>query len=104
MAEERTVTTEDGRTITYRERGPGDVLALLELGPAAPSTAWLEYALMISSVEAIDAVPVIRPRTRVQLEQVANQIGHAGVEALSAALFGTDGPERAAAERTAAKN
>ncbi|GAB6968553.1 hypothetical protein JCM25156A_25910 [Komagataeibacter kakiaceti JCM 25156] len=101
---EQTVKTADGRTITYRERGPGDVLALLELGPAAPSTAWLEYALMVSSVEAIDAVPVIRPQTRLQLEQLANQIGNAGIEALSTALFGTDGPDRAGAERAAAKN
>ncbi|AXY23422.1 MULTISPECIES: hypothetical protein [Komagataeibacter] len=101
---DRTVKTSDGRTITYRERGPGDVLALLELGPATPSTAWMEYALMVTSVEAIDTVPVIRPQTRVQLEQLANQIGHTGIEALSTALFGADGQAAAQAEGTAAKN
>ncbi|MCE2563658.1 hypothetical protein [Komagataeibacter sp. FNDCF1] len=101
---EQTIKTADGRTLTWRERGPGDVLALLEFGPANPTTAWMEYALMISSVEAIDGVPVIRPASRVQLEQLANQIGNAGIGALSAALFGTDGAEAARAEEMAAKN
>ena len=101
---EHTVQTSDGRTLTYRERGPGDVLALLEFGPASPSPAWVEYALLVSSVEAIDGVPAMRPQSRVQLEQLANQIGNAGITALSDALFGTDGDDIAARESTAAKN
>lgn len=101
---EKTVKTPDGRTLTYRERGPGDVLALLEFGPDTPSTAWLEYALMVSSVEAIDCVPVIRPQTRVQLEQLANQIGNDGIEVLSTALFGPDAQATADTEAQAAKN
>ncbi|ARW15799.1 hypothetical protein [Komagataeibacter europaeus] len=101
---EHTIKTSDGRTITYRERGPGDVLALLEFGPASPSPAWVEYALMVASVEAIDGVPAIRPTSRVQLEQLANQIGNAGMTALSDALYGADGEDRATAESTAAKN
>ncbi|AQU86380.1 hypothetical protein B0W47_01710 [Komagataeibacter nataicola] len=101
---EKTVKTSDGRTLTYRERGPGDVLALLEFGPDTPSTAWLEYALMVSSVDAIDGVPVIRPQTRVQLEQLANQIGNDGIEVLSTALFGPDAQATPDTEAQAAKN
>ncbi|MBE7728850.1 hypothetical protein [Komagataeibacter sp. FXV3] len=101
---EHTVKTSDGRTITYRERGPGDVLALLEFGPDSPSPAWVEYALMVASVEAIDGVPAIRPASRVQLEQLANQIGNTGITALSDALYGADGDDVAAAESLAAKN
>ncbi|GAO00437.1 hypothetical protein Gxy13693_048_007 [Komagataeibacter xylinus NBRC 13693] len=101
---EHTIKTSDGRTITYRERGPGDVLALLEFGPDSPSPAWVEYALMVCSVEAIDGVPAMRPKSRVQLEQLANQIGNTGITALSDVLFGADGADIAAAESTTAKN
>ncbi|GBQ15353.1 hypothetical protein CFR78_10390 [Komagataeibacter rhaeticus] len=101
---EQTVKTGDGRTLTWRERGPGDVLALLEFGPASPTTAWMEYALMVSSVEAIDGVPVIRPASRLQLEQLANQIGNAGITALSDAMFGAEAAGGAQAEELAAKN
>lgn len=74
----------DARRFSLRETNPADMLDLIEAaGNAAASGAWMRYALMICSVSAIDAKPVLMPLTKGALRELAKRIGNTGMEALA---------------------
>ncbi len=74
----------DGRRFALREANPGDMLDLIEAaGTAASSSAWMRYALMICSVNAIDGKPVMMPVTKEGVRELGRRIGNAGMEALA---------------------
>jgi len=67
------------------------MLDLLEAaGAAAASEAWLRYALLVCSVSAIDGKPVMMPRTKDGIRDLACRIGNRGMEAVSRAHFPDD--------------
>ena len=47
----------------------------------------MRYALMICSVNAIDGKPVLMPRTKDAVRELARRIGNAGMDALSKAHY-----------------
>ena len=74
----------DGRRFALREANPGDMLDLIEAaGAAASSGAWMRYALMICSVNAIDGKPVMMPVTKEGIRELGRRIGNVGMEALA---------------------
>ena len=95
----------DGRTFDLREINPGDMLDLIEAaGSASASDAWMRYAVMICSVEAIDGKPVM-PTTKNAIRELGRRIGNAGMEALAIAIYPVvDQEERAVSEFETAKN
>ena len=74
----------DGRSFALREVNPGDMLDLIEAaGSAASSSAWMRYALMICSVNAIDGKPIMMPTTKQGVRELGRKIGNIGMEALA---------------------
>ncbi|WP_428375198.1 hypothetical protein [Lichenicoccus sp.] len=83
------------------------MLDLLEAaGSAASSEAWMRYALMICSVNAIDGRPVLMPRSKDAVRELARKIGNVGMDALSRAHYPDDviGDAANAGEIDTAKN
>ncbi len=81
----------DGRRFALREANPGDMLDLIEVaGTAASSAAWMRYALMICSVNAIDGKPVMMPMTKEGVRELGRRIGNAGMEALARVHYPDD--------------
>ncbi|TLU72681.1 hypothetical protein [Lichenicoccus roseus] len=78
----------DGRKFSLLASTPADMLDLLEAaGPAAGSEAWMRYALMICSVSAIDGKPILMPRTKEAVRELARKVGNAGMDALALAHY-----------------
>lgn len=101
------VTTEDGRRLSLREINPGDMLDLIEAaGSAAGSAAWMRYALLICSVEAIDGKPVMMPHTKDAVRDLGRKIGNVGIAALSSFHYpeNADSDGAADVERDHVKN
>lgn len=91
----------DGRVLRLREMDPADMLDLIEAaGENAGNRAWLRFAMLACSVQAIDGVPVPFPRDPGGVKALARRIGTAGLEAVRAALF----TDTATDELAAAKN
>ncbi len=84
MALPAEIDSGDGRRFALREANPGDMLDLIEAaGTAASSSAWMRYALMICSVNAIDGKPVMMPVTKEGVRELGRRIGNVGMEALA---------------------
>ena len=97
----------DGRRFSLRETNPADMLDLIEAaGSAAASGAWLRYALMICSVSAIDAKPILMPLTKNALRDLARRIGNTGMEALAHVHYPEEAEDQteSSAELDTAKN
>lgn len=97
----------DGRTFSLRETNPADMLDLIEAGGAAASIGtWMRYALLISSVSAIDGVPVPLPVTKMAIRELGRRIGNTGMEALARAHYPEEpiGSDDVSAEDDTAKN
>lgn len=78
----------DGRIFGLREISPGEMLDLIEAaGAAAASDAWMRYAVMICSVEAIDGKPIMMPTTKNAIRELGRRIGNSGVDALAKAIY-----------------
>ena len=78
----------DGRKFSLRQTNPADMLDLIEAaGTAAASGAWMRYALMICSVNAIDGKPVLMPLTKDAVRELGRRIGNTGMEALARAHY-----------------
>ena len=78
----------DGRRFSLRETNPADMLDLIEAaGSAAASGAWMRYALLICSVNAIDGKPVLMPLTKDAVRDLGKRIGNIGMEALARAHY-----------------
>lgn len=97
-----------GRQLSLRTMDPADMLDLIEAaGENAGNRAWLRFALLVCSVQGMDAVPVPFPRDVASIKSLARRLGTDGLEAVRAALFGDDREDRDAdqgAMRTIAKN
>ena len=97
----------DGRRFALREANPGDMLDLIEAaGSASSSSAWMRYALMICSVNAIDGKPVMMPLAKEAVRELGRRIGNTGMDALSRAHYPDDDQDGAASnsELDTAKN
>ena len=83
-----TVTDDDGRQLTIRRLTALDRLRLFKAaGPIlAQNQPWLGMALIASSVNAIDEVPVPTPANEVQIEAMVARLGDAGISAVAQAL------------------
>jgi hypothetical protein len=89
------VQLEDGRTFELRDLDPGDMLDLIEAaGSASASSAWMRYAVMICSVRAISGKPIMMPRTKQAIRELAVRIGNEGVDALYEAHYPGEIDER----------
>ena len=97
-----------GSEMCIRDRiNPGDMLDLIEAaGSAAGSAAWMRYALLICSVEAIDGKPVMMPHTKDGVRELGRKIGNAGIAALSSFHYPAEADHSAEdeAEQVRAKN
>ncbi|MCQ8277789.1 hypothetical protein NFI95_04940 [Acetobacteraceae bacterium KSS8] len=101
------IVTEDGRRLSLREINPADMLDLIEAaGTAAGSAAWMRYALMICSVEAIDGKPLMMPHTKDGVRELGRKIGNVGIAALSSYHYPNEADQAGedVAERDQAKN
>ena len=85
------ITTASGKKLELRELDPGNMLDLIEVAgtamQSASAGAWMGYAQMICSVDAIDGVPVEMPETKEQVKQLARRIGNDGIIALQAVFY-----------------
>ncbi|PYD59240.1 hypothetical protein [Gluconacetobacter entanii] len=85
------ITTASGKKLELRELDPGNMLDLIEVAGtamrSASAGAWMWYAQMICSVDAIDGVPVEMPETKEQVKQLARRIGNDGIVALQAVFY-----------------
>jgi hypothetical protein len=83
-----TVTDDDGRQLTIRRLTALDRLRLFKAaGPIlAQNQPWLGMALIASSVNAIDEVPVPTPANEVQIEAMVARLGDSGISAVAQAL------------------
>jgi hypothetical protein len=83
-----TVTDNDGRRLTIRQLTALDRLRLFKAaGPIlAQNQPWLGMALIASSVNAIDDVPVPTPANEVQIEAIVARLGDSGISAVAQAL------------------
>lgn len=106
------ITTSEGVKLSLRELDPGDMLDLIEAAGSAmggqSSGAWLGYAQMICSVNAIDGVPVHMPSTKGEVKELARRIGNLGIVALQPAFYGSvakqNGEEAKSDKKEIAKN
>ena len=89
------ITTSDGRVFKLKEVDPGDMLDLIEAAGSAmngqASGAWLNYASMVATVSEIDDVPVLFPKTKDEVKDLARRLGNTGVIALQKAFMAEDG-------------
>jgi hypothetical protein len=83
-----TVTDDDGRRLTIRRMTALDRLRLFKAaGPTlAQNQPWLGMALIASSVNAIDDVPVPTPANEAQVEAMVARLGDSGISAVAQAL------------------
>ena len=83
-----TVTDDDGRRLTVRRLTALDRLRLFKAaGPIlAQNQPWLGMALIASSVNAIDDVPVPTPANETQIEAMVARLGDPGISAVAQAL------------------
>jgi len=85
------ITTASGKKLELRELDPGNMLDLIEVAgtamQSASAGAWMGYAQMICSVDAIDGVPVEMPETKEQVKQLARRIGNDGIISLQAVFY-----------------
>lgn len=83
-----TVTDDDGRRLTIRRLTALDRLRLFKAaGPIlAQNQPWLGMALIASSVNAIDDVPVPTPANEVQIEAMVARLGDSGISTVAQAL------------------
>lgn len=99
----QSVRCADGRVFGLREVGPAEMLDLIEAaGSASSSDAWMRYAVMICSVDAIDGKPVMMPTTKNAIRELGRKIGNSGAEALAAVLYPAAELEEQAGEEIAA--
>lgn len=86
-----TVTDRRGRVLKIRELGPDDMLNLMETGGgAAGQESWMAYAMLISTVEAIDdepAPPLGCPKP--MFLAFAKKLGNDGIIAVNTHVFGS---------------
>ena len=83
------VTDANGRKIAIRELGPDDMLNLMEgAGEAASNRAWMQYAITVASVGAIDDVPAPPPGAKkAVMLAFAKTLGNVGMVAVSRHLY-----------------
>lgn len=78
------IETASGKKLEVKECTPGKVMQILDVaGERSPSGSWIRYACFVCSVEAIDGVPVMMPKTKVALEQLADRLGNDGIVAVA---------------------
>lgn len=100
-----TVKTNDGRSFEVKEVTPSGLMSIMEAcGRFVPSEGWMRYAILICSVTEIDGVPVPKPITKQQIENLGDKIGNDGLVALSEHFYPTAGTDEADGEVEAAKN
>jgi hypothetical protein len=77
-----------GHRYSLRKMDPADMLDLIEAaGENANNRAWLHFAMIVCSVQAIDGIPVPFPRDAAGIKDLARRLGTDGVEALRAKLL-----------------
>lgn len=77
----------DGREITFIEMDPLDLMKLFEAaGENSTNRGWMNFAMTIASIRAIDGVPVPISTTKAMLEATARKLGTAGLQAIYAAM------------------
>jgi hypothetical protein len=87
----------DGRRFALREMDPADMLDLLEAaGHNAGNRAWLRFAMVVCSVQAIDGIPMPFPRDAGGIKALARTVGVNGIEAVRATLAHDSGPDQVA--------
>jgi len=78
------IETASGKKLEVKECTPGKILQILDAaGTKSPSAAWMRYATLVCSVEAIDGKPVMIPQSKVALEQLADRLGNDGIVAVA---------------------
>jgi hypothetical protein len=82
------VTDDDGRRLAIRRLTALDRLRLFKAaGPTlAQNQPWLGMALIASSVNAIDDVPIPTPANEAQIEAMVARLGDSGISAVAQAL------------------
>jgi len=87
------VTDANGRVYAIRELDPADMLDLFEAaGDASDNQRWVQFALIVTSVTAIDNVPLPLATTKNDIRANAKLIGNAGIVAVSKAVMGEVAP------------
>lgn len=99
MADAMEVADAGGRRLRLRVMDPADMLDLLEAaGENAGNRAWLRFAMIACSVQAIDEVPVPFPRDPAGVKALARRLGTDGLDAARLALFGEEAEAEAGAD------
>lgn len=83
-----TVRDADNRKIEFRRPNALDTLRLLKTaGPVlSQNEAWLSMASLAFTVTNIDDLPIPQPTSEVQIENLIDRLGDAGVGAIADAL------------------
>lgn len=88
------VTDSMGRRLRLRILDPGDTMDLLEAaGPSSSYPGFMQYAMAVCSVSAINDVPVPLPTDRKSLRATGKLLGNDGFAAMSRVLFGANLPD-----------
>ena len=90
-----------GLRLRLRVLDPADMLDLIEAaGENSDNRAWLRFAMLVCSVEAIDEVPAPFPRDVAGIKALARRLGTDALNAVRVRLQARD----RALETTTAKN
>ena len=82
------VTDSLGRALGIRTMGPAGMLDLIEAaGDQSGNASWVRSAMIITSVVAIDGIPVPVAITKDQVKRNAIMIGNEGFAAVAKMLF-----------------
>lgn len=102
--QEHTITDARGRQITLRKPGPLAQFRLVEaLGATAKNELYMQMALPLTYVAAIDGAEVIPLTTKTDVEAFIQRLGDEGLEAILAALSEQFASPQGESEREAVK-
>lgn len=88
------VTDATGRKLRLRILDPGDTMDILEAaGPSSSYPGFMQYAMAVCSVSAINDVPLPLPTDRRALKAAGKLLGNDGFAAMARVLFGANLPD-----------